>query len=182
MPMKRLCTTQDFVPEGLLNYCEVLRSTVPKIGTKFDTHSLFLSLINRKNRHRSLTRLQIKACGNYPRPISKCNLAHLLTRHGSPTVYRYFALPQLMYRRRHQSEIFWIPPRITSPPPVAAVAITAIAGAPASNLSHTHTHTHTHTTPHHTQARARTPNYAHLRNMQKHSIQCIDISSDYLVH
>jgi hypothetical protein len=41
-----------------------------------------------------------------------CNLAHWLTRHGSPTIYRYFALPQLLYRWRHQSGIFWIHPLI----------------------------------------------------------------------
>jgi hypothetical protein len=51
-----------------------------------------------------------------------CNFAHWLTRHGSPTIYRCFALPQLLYRWRHQSGIFWIYPRI-----------------------HTHTHTHTNT-------------------------------------
>jgi hypothetical protein len=41
------------------------------------------------------------------------NLAHWLTRHGSPTIYRCFALPQLLYRWRHQSGVFWIHPRIT---------------------------------------------------------------------
>jgi hypothetical protein len=40
-----------------------------------------------------------------------CNLAHWLTRHGSPTTHRCFALPLLVYRWRHQSGIFWIPPR-----------------------------------------------------------------------
>jgi hypothetical protein len=40
------------------------------------------------------------------------NLA--LTRHSSPTIYRCFALAQLLYRWRHQSGIFWIPPRIFS--------------------------------------------------------------------
>jgi hypothetical protein len=40
-----------------------------------------------------------------------CNLAHWLTRLGSPTIYRCFALPQLLYRWRHQSGIFWIHPR-----------------------------------------------------------------------
>jgi len=41
-----------------------------------------------------------------------CNLAKWLTRHGSPTVYRCFALPQLLYRWQHQSGRFWIPPCI----------------------------------------------------------------------
>jgi hypothetical protein len=41
-----------------------------------------------------------------------CNLAHWLIRHGSPTIHRCFALPQLLYRWRHQSEKIWIPPRI----------------------------------------------------------------------
>jgi hypothetical protein len=40
------------------------------------------------------------------------NLAHWLTRHGSSTIYLCFALPQLLYRRRNQSGIFWIYPRI----------------------------------------------------------------------
>jgi hypothetical protein len=35
-------------------------------------------------------------------------VAHWLTRHGSSTIYRCFALPQLLYRWRHQSGIFWI--------------------------------------------------------------------------
>jgi hypothetical protein len=43
---------------------------------------------------------------------ASCNLAHWLTRHGSPTIYRCFALPQLLYRWRHQSGIFLILPRI----------------------------------------------------------------------
>jgi hypothetical protein len=28
---------------------------------------------------------------------------------------RWFAIPQFLYRRRHQSGIFWMPPRICSP-------------------------------------------------------------------
>jgi hypothetical protein len=44
-------------------------------------------------------------------PWAMCNLAHLLIRHGSTNIYRCFALPQLLYRWRHQSGIFWIPPR-----------------------------------------------------------------------
>jgi hypothetical protein len=39
-------------------------------------------------------------------------LAHWLIRHGSPTIYQCFALPQLLYRWWHQSGIFWIHPRI----------------------------------------------------------------------
>jgi hypothetical protein len=35
MPLKHLRTTQDLVPEGLLNHCEGLCSTGLKIGTKF---------------------------------------------------------------------------------------------------------------------------------------------------
>jgi hypothetical protein len=41
-----------------------------------------------------------------------CNLAHWLIRHGSPTIHRWFALPQLLYRWWHESGKFWIPPRI----------------------------------------------------------------------
>jgi hypothetical protein len=37
-----------------------------------------------------------------------CNLAHWLSIHGSPTIHRCFTLPQLLYRWRHQSGIFWI--------------------------------------------------------------------------
>jgi hypothetical protein len=65
------------VPEGLLNHREGLRSTFPKIGTKFDAHSLFLSLFHRENRHRSRTRLQINACENCPRPPSYVQLGTL---------------------------------------------------------------------------------------------------------
>ena len=66
MPLKHLCTAQALFPEALLNNFECFRSTFPKIGTKLDAHSLFLSLVHRENRHGSRTRLQIKACKNYP--------------------------------------------------------------------------------------------------------------------
>ena len=39
-----------------------------------------------------------------------CNLAHWLTRHGSPTIYHCLTLTQLLYRWWHQSGKFWIPP------------------------------------------------------------------------
>jgi hypothetical protein len=39
------------------------------------------------------------------------NLSHWLTRHGSRIIYLYFALPELLYRWRNQSGIFWINPR-----------------------------------------------------------------------
>ena len=67
MPLKHLSTTQALVPEALLNHFEGFRSTFPKIGTKFEAHSLFLSLIHRKNRHASRTRLQINAYKIGPR-------------------------------------------------------------------------------------------------------------------
>ena len=41
-----------------------------------------------------------------------CNLAHWLTRHGSRTIYQCFTLTQLLYRWRHQSGKFWIPPHM----------------------------------------------------------------------
>jgi hypothetical protein len=41
-----------------------------------------------------------------------CNLAHWLTGNCSPTIYRCFALQQLLYRWRRQSRIFWIHPRM----------------------------------------------------------------------
>jgi hypothetical protein len=100
----------SLVPKGLLNHCEGLRSTFPKIGTKFDGRSLFLSLIPRENRHRSCSWLQINACENCPRPPSYVQLGTLTTRHGSSTIYRCFALPQLQYRWQHQSGKLWIPP------------------------------------------------------------------------
>jgi len=67
MPLKHLCTTQALVPEALLNHLEGFRSTFPKIGTKFDAHSLFLSLIQHENHHGSRTGLLINACKNCPR-------------------------------------------------------------------------------------------------------------------
>jgi hypothetical protein len=69
-PLKHLRTTQDLVPEGLLNHSEGLRSTFSKTGTQSDAHALFLTLTHRENRHTSRTRLQINACGNWPRPPS----------------------------------------------------------------------------------------------------------------
>ena len=77
MPLKRLCMTQAFVPEGMLNHCEGPCSTFPKIGTKFEAHLLLLSLINRENRHRSRTRLQKNACENCSRPPSYVQLGTL---------------------------------------------------------------------------------------------------------
>jgi len=38
------------------------------------------------------------------------NFARWLAKHGSPTIYWCFALPQLLYRWRHQSWKFWINP------------------------------------------------------------------------
>jgi hypothetical protein len=49
--------------------------------------------------------MRVKTAHVHP---ATCNLAHWLTRHGSPTIYRCFALPELLYRWRHQSEIFWM--------------------------------------------------------------------------
>jgi hypothetical protein len=55
MPLKHLHTTQDLVPEGLLNHREGLRSTFPKTDTKFVARLLFLSVIHPENRRRSRT-------------------------------------------------------------------------------------------------------------------------------
>jgi hypothetical protein len=99
--------------KACLNHCEGLHSTFPKIGTTFDAHSLFLSLIHPENRHRPRTRLQINMFENCTCPPTTCNLAHWLTRHGSPTIYQCFALPQLLYRWQHQSGKFWIPSHIS---------------------------------------------------------------------
>jgi hypothetical protein len=77
MPLKHQCTTQALVPGGLVYHCEGLRNTFPKIGTKCGTYSLFLSLIHRKNRHGSRTRLQRNACGNCPLPPSYVQLGIL---------------------------------------------------------------------------------------------------------
>ena len=70
MPLKHLHTTQALVLGGLLNHCEGLCSTFPKIGTKSDAHLLFRSLIHRENCHRSRTWLQINMCENCPCPPS----------------------------------------------------------------------------------------------------------------
>jgi hypothetical protein len=77
MPLKQLRSTQDLIPQGLLNHCECLLSTFLKTGTKLDTHSLFLSLIHRENRHRSRKRLQINSCENCPLPPSYVQLGTL---------------------------------------------------------------------------------------------------------
>jgi hypothetical protein len=37
-----------------------------------------------------------------------CYMVHWLTRHCSPTIYRCFALPQVLCRWRHQFGIFWV--------------------------------------------------------------------------
>jgi len=42
------------------------------------------------------------------------NLARWLAKHGSPTIYRCFALPQLLYRWRHQYGKFCINPCTTN--------------------------------------------------------------------
>jgi hypothetical protein len=70
MPLKHPRTTQALVPKGLLNHCEGLCTTFPKIGTKFDAHTLSFSRIHRENHHRSRTRLQINACKNCALPPS----------------------------------------------------------------------------------------------------------------
>jgi hypothetical protein len=46
------------VPEDLMSQCDGFRTTFPKIGTKFDAHSLFFSLIHCENRQESRTRLK----------------------------------------------------------------------------------------------------------------------------
>jgi hypothetical protein len=77
MPLKHPRTTQALVPVGLLNHCEGLRSTFPKIGTKFDAHSLFLSRIHRENRHRSRKKKKKNACKNSALPPSYVQLGTL---------------------------------------------------------------------------------------------------------
>jgi hypothetical protein len=67
-PSVRLQPAYSSVPEGLLNHCEGISSTFPKLGTKFDAHSLFHSLIHREYHHRSRTRLDINTCENCSRP------------------------------------------------------------------------------------------------------------------
>jgi hypothetical protein len=77
VPLKHLRMNHDLVPKGLLNHCEGLCSTFPKIGTKYDAHLLFLSLIHRENCHRSRAWLQIIQCENCPRPPSYVQLSTL---------------------------------------------------------------------------------------------------------
>ena len=60
----------SFCPQRLVESLWGSRSTFPKIGTKFDAHLLFLSLIHCENHHRSPTQLQINARENCPRPPS----------------------------------------------------------------------------------------------------------------
>jgi hypothetical protein len=60
------------------------------------------------------TRLQINGVKTTHFHPATCNFAYWLTRYGSPTIYRCFTLPQLLYRWRHQSGIFGIPPRIAT--------------------------------------------------------------------
>ena len=67
MPLKHLCMTQALVPEALLNHFEGFCSTFPTICTKYDAHSLFLSLIHCQIRHASRTRLHINAHKNWLR-------------------------------------------------------------------------------------------------------------------
>jgi hypothetical protein len=43
-----------------------------------------------------------------------CNMAHLLTRHRSPTIYPCFTLLQMLYRWRKHYRIFWIHPVTSS--------------------------------------------------------------------
>jgi hypothetical protein len=69
--------------------------------------TLAVPLINRENHHRSYSKeMRVKTVHVHP---AMCNLAHWLTRHGSPTIHRCFELPQLLYRWRHQSWKFCIP-------------------------------------------------------------------------
>jgi hypothetical protein len=44
-----------------------------------------------------------------------CSFVHWLIRHGITTIFLCFALPQMLYRWRHQSGMFWIPPRVLKP-------------------------------------------------------------------
>jgi hypothetical protein len=74
MPLKHLRTPQDLVPEDLLYHREGLYCSFPKIGTKFDIHLLYLSLIHHANHHRSRTQLQINECENCPHPPSYVQL------------------------------------------------------------------------------------------------------------
>jgi hypothetical protein len=98
--------TQDLVPEGLLNHREALCSTFPKTGTC----SFLRSIVKFPTGHiHDSTQTRVKTAHFHP---ATCNLAHWLTRHGSPTIYRCFELPQFLYRWRHQFGIFSIPPRI----------------------------------------------------------------------
>jgi hypothetical protein len=52
----------------LLNHCEGVCSTFPKIGTKFDELLQYLFLIHCENCHRSCTCLKIIMCENCPHP------------------------------------------------------------------------------------------------------------------
>jgi hypothetical protein len=112
MRLKHLRTTQDLVPEGLLNHCESFRSTFHKTVTKCEAHSFFFfwSIVKISTDHVHDSKQTLVETAHF-HPAT-CNLAHWLIRHVSPTIYQCFALPQLLNRWRHQSGIFWMQPRI----------------------------------------------------------------------
>ena len=76
-----------------------------------DTHCSFLQSITKiaTGHVHNAKQTHVKTAHVHP---ATCNLAHWLIRHGSPTTYRCFMLPQLLYRWWHQSGKFWIPPRM----------------------------------------------------------------------
>jgi hypothetical protein len=113
--LNRTChwnTTQDLVPDCLLNDCEGLCSTFPKMAQNLmHTRCSFLwSSVKIDTGHVQDSKwTRVKTAHVHS---ATWNMAHWLTRHGSPTICWCFALPQLMCRLRRQSGIFSIPPRI----------------------------------------------------------------------
>jgi hypothetical protein len=107
MPMKHLCTTQDSVPKACWIIVRVSVALVPRLAQNLmHTRCSIVKIATGDVHDSKQTRMKTVQI-----LLATCNLTHWLTRHGSPTIYRCFVLPQLLFRCRHQSRLFCIPPR-----------------------------------------------------------------------
>jgi len=110
MPLKHPCTTQALVPEALLNNLRVSIALFPSLAQNLmHTRCSFLWSIVKIATGNVQDSKQMRVYTAHV-ILRKWNLAHWLAKHGSPTVYRCFALPQMQYRWRHQYGKFWISP------------------------------------------------------------------------
>jgi len=110
MPLKRLCTTQALVPE----YCWIILRVSVALFLRLaqnlmHTRCSFLwSIVKIATGHvHDSTQTRVKTA-HVIRPT--WYLARWLAKHGSPTIYWCFTLPQLLYRWWHQYKKFWINP------------------------------------------------------------------------